>query len=191
MDILNLNDESKMKERRKCWDYVVSQRKLTETVSLETIQVKIIYAGDTGDREKSEKWAVNKHGLYVGYKKGLQWYWPPHKDTTQVNLYHPKQIDSQAALSAAVLISEAARFEPVRARVEAGLLEPWKPVKYLEIKPLCTKWQQLIDWKVKNGNKEAYREVVTPEDIRTFAHLERNPYGADREKVLAFIDRWN
>lgn len=184
---LNLKTGNVM-DRKLSWDAIVGRRSAPDEAISPNFTVKIIYLNDD---DQSWVWTVRPSDLYVGYTHEGTRIFPAHKDSLEVNLYAPGDIGGDQALIAGVIISEAARFDPVRSRIEELIKEPYGTIRYLEIKPIVTKWNQLVNWKISQGNPISYRQVITATDIRSFASTgEPGPYGADRDYVLQFIEKY-
>ena len=173
-----------VRERQVSWDAIIGRRSKSDGNISPNFKVKIIYLDG-----ESQVWEVRPLDLYVGYKDNGKDIFPSYNNSFNIiSLYAPKNNISKEdqALSAAVIISEAARFAPIRARIEALILGDTKPMKYSEIQPIVTNWNKLVDWKKLKGIQNSDRQVITASDIRSFA-TDSNPYGAEKDQVLQFI----
>ncbi|NRF28245.1 hypothetical protein [Vibrio coralliilyticus] len=160
------------------WDKIINEA--TKSKESGEFSVQIIYKNGN-----SNFWNVIKEGIYV------EGHGHPHKDKTKYNFYSKPndkrsndKINSDPILQAAILISEAARFQIIRSYLKNVYQNDNLLIIFDDIKPIVTKWDQTLVTLGLPVNK-----VISNKDLMKY--WKKQTGTKDYDTVIKFIRKYS
>jgi hypothetical protein len=168
---LDLNGQSQ--DREAIWNRVIGLLN-TNANEKQIHNERIVVKYKTG--VNSIEYALKIRNIYIGYNINGVLTYPdyPKGDNFLIDFYGKKtgreqsEQDKYLALAVGVIVSEAARFQPVRLWIEHHLPAQGNRSFY-EIKELVNRWDDIQKWRGGERNR-----VITNHDVRTYIDRKQN-----------------